>query len=170
MLAEIDGGDRDRLDGRTIEFPGSSDSSLQRRASDGGRHRPAMEVGVLPAAGLNEHFLFVAEGASDWNGSTTSTALAIANTAGNDATVTLELFPLGGPSPVHTRTITLPPNGHLAEFVPEIFDNVSRRPPFADAPDIVEHGCRAHHIAELGNRARQRLRRRRCASLPAGRD
>lgn len=82
---------------------------------------PQWEVGVLPAAGLNEHFLFVAEGASDWSGCITSTALALGNTAGTEATVTLELFPYGGISPVQTSTLTVLANGHIARFLPEIF-------------------------------------------------
>jgi len=96
--------------------------SVARRLT-GGLFDPQWEVGVLPAAGLNEHYLFVAEGASDWSGCITSTALALANTAQVEATLTLELFPYGGGSPVQTRTLTIPANGHIARFLPEIFTN-----------------------------------------------
>ena len=85
---------------------------------------PQWEVGVLPAAGLNQYSLSVLEGASDWNGCITSTAIAVANTAQEEATLTLDLFPYGGVAPAHTRTVIVPPNGHLAQFLPEIFENV----------------------------------------------
>jgi hypothetical protein len=91
---------------------------------NGGAVDPQWEVGVLPAAGLNEQFLSVAEGASDWNGCTTSTAIAVANTAEEAATLTLELFPYAGITPARTRTIPLASHGHLAQFLPEIFTDI----------------------------------------------
>ncbi|GEM_PF-6663938 len=91
---------------------------------------PQWEVGVLPAAASHEHFVFVGEGVSDWPGSTTGTALAISNTAFEASTITLELFAIEGGSPISTKTLSLPPNGHVAKFVGEVFDDVTFGPGF----------------------------------------
>lgn len=85
---------------------------------------PQWEVGVLPAAGANDHFVFVSQGASDWAGSTTSTALAIGNTTSTTANLTLKLYPPDGFTPPRTKTITIPPRGHAARFVSEIFSEI----------------------------------------------
>ena len=91
----------------------------------GGTTDPQWEVGVLPAAGLNEHFVFVSEGASDWSGSTTSTTLAIGNTTSTTASVTFALYGAAGGSPLKTRTITLERHAHTAQYISEIFPDMT---------------------------------------------
>ncbi len=91
----------------------------------GGTTDPQWEVGVLPAAGLNEHFVFVSQGDSEWPGSITSTALAIGNITSTEASLTVALYAAQGGAPLKTRTITLAPHAHTAQFVSEIFPDMT---------------------------------------------
>lgn len=88
-------------------------------------NRVIWEVGVLPAE-ANTLFSFDANVSQDdrISGIDVDTGYAIANPSGAEATITASLLPRTGAA-ISTKAITVPPGGHSARFLSELFNDVS---------------------------------------------
>jgi hypothetical protein len=77
------------------------------------------EASVLESAPISQGLLYV-----NTQSSLSNVGVAFANSQTTPNTITLQLFAGQGGTP-DTQTVTLPPNGHLAQFVTEIFPQLA---------------------------------------------
>ncbi len=116
----------------------------------------ASEASVLEAPAIQQGLLYVKT-----NSGAANVGVAFANSQSAPNTITLDLFNPQG-FLAATQNITLPPNGHLARFVTELF------PVLASAPDF--DGALSIHSPAAFTALALRLTGDKIASLPVAED